>query len=186
MHAHCPRTSKNRPTQARCCSLSCPAQLAESPKVSAQWVYWRPANLLVCSYSHPRRALVPTIAQAFPRTFLLIATARSVRRRQRRFLIITRSNRRRRRRRNGRWARRQDGRTIFTHVSLPSAAVVGCCRRLLSSPPSAALLLPAASIGSRRLQLRRPCCRSGEIERPALSGLLVCRPSRRAALREPR
>ena len=36
MHAHCPRTSKNRPTQARCCSLSCRAQLADLPKEPAQ------------------------------------------------------------------------------------------------------------------------------------------------------
>ena len=36
MHAHCPRTSRNRPTQAQCCSLSCPAQLADSPKEPAQ------------------------------------------------------------------------------------------------------------------------------------------------------
>ena len=145
-------------------------------------VHWRSANSLVCSYSRPRRALVPTIAQAFPRTFLLIATARSVRRCRRRFLITTRSNRRRRRYRNGRWARRRDGRTIFMHVSFSLAVVVGCCCRLLSSLPSAALLLPAASVGSRRLQLRRPCCRGGEIERPALSGVLVYNPSRRAEI----
>ena len=36
MHAECLRTSRNRPTQARCCSQSCPAQLADLPKVPAQ------------------------------------------------------------------------------------------------------------------------------------------------------
>ena len=147
-------------------------------------MHWRSANLLVCSYSRPRRALVPTIAQARPCTLLLV-TARSVRRHRRRFAsITTRSNRRRRRcrRRNGHWVWRRDGRTSRTHVSSRSAAVVGGRCWLLSSPSLAALLLPAASVGSRRLQLRRPCCRGGEIERPALSGVLVCMHSRRTEI----
>ena len=173
---------RNRPTQARCCSQSCFAQPADLHRCLA--------NSLVCSHSRIRGALMSTIAQARPCTRLLLVMARFARRHRRRFApTTTRSNRRRRRRRrrNGCWVRRRDGRTSRMHVSSSSAAVVGCCCRLLSSLIPAALLFLAASVGSRRLQLRRPCCRGGEIERPtlerpALSGLLVYRPSRRAEI----
>ena len=145
-------------------------------------VHWCLVTLPVLLHSCIRRALKPAIAQALPRALLLLVTAWSAWRHRRRFVLTTRSNRRRRRRRNRHWVCRQDGRASLTHVSLPSAAVVGCCCRLLSSLPLAALLPPAASVGSRRLQLRRPCCRCGKIERPALSGVLMCMHSRVAEI----